>query len=350
MTTDEQRPMRIDTLGFLVDPFKQSSFTPTMTVKVPPIEAVHDAVHSGIVAMNLTLSAGADYQSTLDAIADYDAFIAANPGLLKKVLSTADLEAARLEGSVGLIYGTQNSAMIDDDLGRVAVFRERGMRVIQLTYNDQNQVGSGSLAPTDDGLSEFGREYLEVLNANRVIVDLSHGSYRLTMDVARASTADRPPSITHTGCAALAPTPRNKIDEELRAIADLGGYVGIYTMPFLALGRSYDYDDLFAHVDHAVNVCGEDAIGIGTDQGICDLGDMEIVKRDFAAQVRARQAAGISAPGEDPDILPYPLGFRGPEKYRDIERALQAGGYSSTRIEKIMGGNFADYAGRIWGE
>ncbi len=348
--TQTDRPLVIDSLGFLENPFDPTKMRANGIGARLSEEAIDSAVASGLVATNLTVASGADHEATVQAISELDDTVAASGGRLRKVLSTADIDAARAEGSVGIIYGFQNAAMVGDDLDRVAEYHRLGVRVIQLTYNVVNQFGSGSLAPEDTGLSELGLQLLERLNGQKLMVDLSHGSYNLTMDVARASTSERPPTITHTGCAALSATPRNKTDEELRAIAELGGYIGIYTMPFLAVGKAYGFADQAAHIAHAIDICGEDQVGIGTDQGLCDLGDMEVVRKNYHDQVLARREAGISAPGEDPEILPYPDGFIAPEKYRQIERALREAGFSSSRIEKVLGENFKRYAARIWGE
>lgn len=348
--TSTDRPLVIDSLGFLENPFDPTQMRANGIGARLSSDTIDSAVRSGLVATNLTVSAGEDYDSTVAAIAELDDTVAASGGRLRKVLSVADIDAARAEGSVGIIYGFQNAAMVGEDLSRVSTFHSLGVRVIQLTYNLQNQFGSGSLVAEDTGLTDLGAQLLDTLNEQKLIVDLSHGSYHLTMDVARASTSERPPSITHTGCAVLSATPRNKTDEELRAIADLGGYVGIYTMPFLAIGKAYSFADQVAHISHAIDICGEDLVGIGTDQGLCDLGDMEIVRKNYHDQVLERRAAGISAPGEDPAILPYPDGFSAPDKYRQLEQAMRDAGFSASRIEKVMGGNFRRYAAGIWGE
>src|SRR3546814_9557842 len=87
------------------------------------------------------------------------------------------------------------------------------------------------MAPQNRGLSPFGREVIERLNANHIMVDLSHSGERTCLEAAAHSS--RPISINHTGCRALVDLPRNKTDEELRLVASKGGFVGIYFMPFL---------------------------------------------------------------------------------------------------------------------
>src|SRR5204862_82401 len=145
--------------------------------------------------------------------------------------SAADIRRAKAEKKVGLLYGFQNCAMLGKDATRVDVFADLGVRVFQLTYNPANLLGDGSMAPENRGLTPFGREVIARLNDRRVMVDLSHSGERTCLDAARASRA--PISINHTGCRALTDLPRNKTDAELRLVAERGGFVGIYFMPFL---------------------------------------------------------------------------------------------------------------------
>src|SRR5690606_22596145 len=100
--------------------------------------------------------------------------------------------------------------------------------------------------------------------------------------------------ITHTGCAALADLPRNKTDTELRALADKGGVVGIYLMPFLRLKGQPGAADLIAHIDHAIRICGEDHVGIGSDGTISPIRFDDEFRRKHAEDVASRRARGIS--------------------------------------------------------
>ena len=101
------------------------------------------------------------------------------------------------------------------------------------------------------------------INRNNILLDLSHAGQRTQAEGIAASTA--PPAITHSGCRALTDHPRNTYDAEMRALAEKGGVFGIYLMPFIRVRGQPVQEDLLRHLDHAVNVCGEDHVGIGTD-------------------------------------------------------------------------------------
>jgi len=166
---------------------------------------MREAFASGLTAVNLTLGYVSGemepFEATIREIASTDADIRANPKDLLKVHTAADILRAKAEKKVGLIYGFQNAAMVGKDASRVDIFAGLGVRVIQLTYNPANQLGDGSVAPENRGLTAFGHEVVERLNANRVMVDLSHSGEHTCLDAARASK--QPISINHTGCRAL---------------------------------------------------------------------------------------------------------------------------------------------------
>jgi membrane dipeptidase len=313
--------------------------------------AVSDALASGLTAINVTLGyVSGDmepFEYTIAEIGEWDARLRANRDHLLKVHSTADILRARAERKIAVIYGFQNAAMVGNNPARIDTFANLGVRAIQLTYNPANQLGDGSMAPENRGLTPLGHQVVERLNANRVMVDLSHSGEKTCLDAAR--TSKQPISINHTGCRALNDVPRNKTDEELRLVATRGGFVGIYFMPFLNPSGHAKADDVVAHIEHAVDVCGEDHVGIGTDGTVTPIDDLEAYKAHLAAEIAARRAAGISAKGEGPDTFPFVVDLRGVGQFRELADRLQKRGYTTARIEKILGRNFLLYAREIWG-
>lgn len=342
-----KRRLIVNSLGELSDP----NFMGTDTDEMVSDRIIRDAMTSGTSALNLTLGYvsgdGDPFEQTVEEIGRWDAAIRARPESLMKIYSAEDIETAHRLGKIGVIFGFQNGVMIGDDVGRVDLFDNLGVRIIQLTYNILNQIGGGSLAPGDPGLTPFGHEVVARLNARRIIVDLSHSGRRTCLDAARTSTA--PIALSHTGCRALVDYPRNKTDEELRLVAEKGGYVGIYFMPFLAFERQITSADVIAHIEHAIDVCGEDCVGVGTDGPTTAIDDMARWTAAFAADIKRRQAAGISAPGERPDSYLFAIDMTGPDQFHILADKLRKRGHSSSRIDKILGLNFAHYARRVWG-
>jgi membrane dipeptidase len=337
----------VNALGGLGDPnLGSNALVPELTPRV-----LAEAHASGLTAVNITLGyvSGPDdpFEASVRDIAATDALVRGHAGDVMKILTAADIRRAKAERKIGLIYGFQNGAMMGKDAKRVDIFADLGVRVFQLTYNPANQLGDGSMAKENRGLTPFGREVVARLNACRVMVDLSHSGEQTCLEAARVSTA--PISINHTGCRAVTDLPRNKTDAELRLVAEKGGFVGIYFMPFLNASGHAHADDVVAHIDHAVKVCGEDHVGIGTDGSVTQIDDLQAYQAELAKEIAQRRAAGISAAGERPDTYPFVVDLRGPQQFHRLAQLLAQKGYSSGRIEKILGLNFLRYAQTVWG-
>ena len=309
-----------------------------------------DAREAGLTAINITLghvAGSADaFDATVADIGAWDAFIRARPDALLKVQAAADLDAARDEGRIGVVYGFQNTEMLGSRLERVALFANLGVRVVQLTYNGRNAVGDGATVVDDRGLSSFGLAVVERLQQERLLVDLSHSSEKTCLDALRA--ARRPLAITHSGCRAVAEHPRNKSDAELRLLADGGGVLGLYFMPYLRLWGQPMAEDLIAHLEHAIDVCGEDHVGLGTDGGTTLVDDMAAYRSMLMAETEMRRALGIAAPGESAGVALFLPDLCGPTQFSRLAALLAARGHGEARIDKILGGNFRRLMGEAW--
>ncbi|MEQ1907893.1 MAG: membrane dipeptidase [Vicinamibacterales bacterium] len=317
---------------------------------LPLRPAVHEAVRaSGITAVNLTVNAPptrdvSAYDATKARIGAWLREVGDHPEVFTLVRTTADISRAKADARLGIILGFQDGLPIEEDLATIGEFHALGVRVIQLTYNVGNKLGAGSLVSNDTGLTALGKEAVAALDHAGIVIDLSHCGARTTRDGVAASS--RPVSITHSGCSAIFAHPRNKDDATLRALADRGGVFGIYFMPFLSQSGAPTAEQVVAHVEHALRVCGEDHVGIGTDQGIVPLD----VSGDFAArfqQVSAqRSTAGIAAPRED--TIPYVPELNTPRKMELLAGRLRARGHSGRVIEKVLGGNWMRLFEDIW--
>lgn len=346
----------VNALGILDNPNAPHSWAaagklaPTSDDLTIDARTLADAHASGLTAVNITLGYTMGdmppYEHTLHEIEVWDALLRDHAADLVKVRTAEDIHRAQREGRVGIIYGFQNAVAIGDDLGRVETFHRLGVRVVQLTYNQANHIGDGSMAPGNRGLTAFGREVVEALNDSRIMVDLSHSGERTCLEATEVSR--QPVSINHTGCRALTDLPRNKTDEELRRVASRGGFVGIYFMPFLDLSGHARAQHVVEHIDHAVNICGEDHVGIGTDGPVTSIDDLDAYQELLAEQVARRREAGVGAAGERSDTLPFVVDLRGVDQFYELIRLLELRGYSSDRIDKIMGRNFVAYAERVW--
>jgi membrane dipeptidase len=286
------------------------------------------------------------FRSATEAIASWDSIIAFHGGLLAKVESAADIRAAREAGKLGLIYNFQDTTALEGDAERVDTFAALGVKVMQLTYNKRNLAGEGCLEPADAGLSDFGRAVIARIEAANVLLDLSHAGRRTIAEGIAASK--RPPAITHSGCRALVDLPRNTHDSEMRALADKGGVFGVYLMPFLTKGSQPVAEDLIRHLEHAVNVCGEDHVGIGTDNPLMGYVVNEETRKQHRENQAERTRRGIAAPGESPDVLLLVEGYNDIARYDSLAADLRRRGWSAARVEKVLGDNFVRLFGEVW--
>jgi membrane dipeptidase len=321
----------------------------TMNVSWPPrgplSEKQRTAIaSSGITAINVTVSADT-FEATARNIALWQGEADRYPALLSIVRRSDDIGRAKKDKTLGLVLGFQNTEMLERDPSRLEVFHRLGVRIIQLTYNDRNLLGDGCLEPGDAGLSAYGRQVVERMNALGIAVDLSHCGTRTTADGIAAST--RPPLITHSGCREVYRHPRSKEDRELKAMADKGGVIGIYFMPFIGPGPGAPtIEMLMRQIDHAVKVCGADHVGIGSDLSTTPIDETPEYLREHKAFVEGRAKRGIAAPDEmRPLFIPE---LNHPRRIEGVVRAMSQRKYPGSVIEKVIGGNFHRVFREIW--
>ena len=168
--------------------------------------AINDTHTSGTTAINVTLGyisgPEAPYEHTIKDIAEWDSIIREHHDDLTKVWSTRDILTAKRENKIGIIFGFQNAESVGNDTGRIKTFADLGVRIIQLTYNDRNQVGDGCAVPENSGLTQFGQEGGRGAEpSTRYWWDLSHSGEQTCLDAIKTSNA--PVTISHTGCRAI---------------------------------------------------------------------------------------------------------------------------------------------------
>lgn len=307
---------------------------------------------SGLSGTLLTIGRNAPgeaaFEETKKAIAFCTRKIAEHPDMFVLVGTAADLEHAKRGRRLGVVLRFQGAEPLGDQSDRVSLFRSLGVRVIQLTHQRRNRVGDGCMEPDDAGLSDFGRRVVERLNAEKVVVDLAHGSERTIAEGIRASKV--PVLVSHTGCRALADFPRNTSDENLRALADRGGVAGIILWPYLRTDRQPMAIDVVRHIEHAIKVCGEDHVGIGTDGGIAPVQRTPEYEKGNRGNIEAMIAAGALPQKKADGVYLFIPDLNVADRFDVLAGMLSARGHSDARIAKILGGNFARVFAEVWGE
>jgi membrane dipeptidase len=339
------RAIIIDALGGIGDPY-----SPDDQLRLSD-RAWSEMVATGVTLLRDTVfpvgnvaDPWGDYRKDIEAKHN---ILNANPDRLVLVRSAADILKAKREKKFAWLYGTQDTSMVGGDLDRLAQLKKDGVMTVQLTYNNGNLAGDGSLEPRDGGVTKLGKATIERIEAEKLLLDLSHGGARTMAEA--AAFAKRPLVISHTGARALVDHPRNTSDQTIKAIADKGGVVGVYFMPFLTLDSHPKGEDLLRHVEHVANVAGEDHVGIGTDNGVLPTTLDEATKEKLKQWQLDRIKQGIAAPGEAVGVYPMVEDYNSVDRYRRFAADLQKRGWSEARLEKLMGGNFLRVYREAWG-
>ena len=244
-----------------------------------------------------------------------------------KVSNAGEIEAAKQQGKVGF-FPTVEHLAIGNELQRVDVLYNAGIRLAGLTYRRRSYIGDGHVERNDGGLSVFGIEVIQRMNELGMVVDLSHASFRTAMDAIEFSQA--PVAFTHDGSYTLGQQQgggeyaagRLRKDEELVACARKGGIVGVTIQPSVI--RSWEISELsierlLDHYDYMVKLLGTDHVAIGTDSSI-----------------------GVKSSGSI-------SGLESPAEGKNIIRGLITRGYSDADIVKIAGGNALAFFRRVMG-
>ncbi|PWI33564.1 peptidase M19 [Vibrio albus] len=298
-----------------------------------------DMRKGGLTAANCTVSVWEGFQSTVNNIVEMNALIEANSDIVTKVHTTQDIRRAKAEGKTGVMMGFQNANAFEDQLGYVEVFKDLGVGVVQMCYNTQNLVGTGCYE-RDGGLSGFGHEVVAEMNRVGVMCDLSHVGEKTSKEVILAS--EKPVCYSHCLPSGLKDHPRNKSDEELKFIADHGGFVGVTMFaPFLKNGIHSTIEDYVEAIEYIFNLVGEDQIGIGTDftQGHGQP-FFEWLTHDKGY---ARRLTNFG------EII-NPEGIRTLGEFPNLTDALLRRGFTEPQVRKIMGENWLRVLGDVWGE
>ncbi|HJY87804.1 MAG TPA: dipeptidase [Candidatus Acidoferrales bacterium] len=275
------------------------------------------------------------FESTVNEIAKMQAKVARHADHLMIVRSFSDIEKAKREKKLGLLINVQNSACIERDLKRLDLFYDLGLRQVQLTFNWRNWVGDGCTERTQAGLSYFGVDMVQRMNELGMIVDVSHTGYQSTLDAVEVS--NKPIVFSHTNCKALCDHPRNKTDDQIRALARKGGVIGLSCFNWFVSDKPRStLDDLLDHFDHVARLVGPQSIGIGSDFSVTGWA---------GRQPDAEWEAHKSIYGErEWKVLkgrfpPYIDEVNNARRYRTIAEGLQKRGWKLDDIAGVLGRN-----------
>ncbi|MFC1595448.1 dipeptidase [Gemmatimonadota bacterium] len=301
-------------------------------------ESFRTARETGYTGIQTSLASG-NLQAALDELAEWNHRIQDEPDRLVRAVSAEDFIQAKQEGKLAVMLGFQNATMIENSIDNLETLYQQGTRWIQLTYNTRNLLGDGCTERTNAGLSDFGVAAVQRMNELGIIVDLSHCGRQTTNDGIQFSNPGA--CFTHTMCEALYPDhPRAKTDQQIRAMAEKGGVMGIIGLGYMIgpdPGGETTIETYVDHIDHAVNTGGIDHVGLASDYAIEGISPGATRENWYVPRLtRFPPSYEVRWPPWIPALEP-------PDRYKNVAHALDRRGYRTEQIEKILGLNWLRY-------
>jgi len=288
---------------------------------------------AGITAMNTTVvPPHADFMGTMRGLYLQFTYLDALPDTLLLVRSVEDIYSAKKTGRLGVMFGIQDGSPLEGDLTLLTILYQLGLRIMTLTYNERNLLGTGCVEPIDQGLTSFGRQVVRETDRLGIVLDCSHSSERTTLDAMEIKT--KPPIFSHSNPYSLTPSQRCITDDQIKAAAALDGVIGITVwspMAYSTPGQQPTLDDYLNRIDYVVDLVGIDHVGIGTDifEGHGSILWRATTKRRYPEVVGKFDRHNI-----------HVKGFESHLEIRNVAYGLKSRGYSDVDIRKVLGENF----------
>jgi membrane dipeptidase len=256
-------------------------------------------------------------------------------------VTAEDIRRAKRDDKVATIYGFQH-APIENDLNLLTTYYKLGLRVMQITYSERNQIGDGCYEIKDCGLSSFGIDVIEEMNRLGILIDLSHVGVKTTMEAIELSKD--PCCCTHSNPRSLCDKVRNKTDEQIHALAEKGGVMGLTFYTHLIRDDKLptmwgDYVDM---IEYVVDLVGIDHAGTGLDVAYGVTVDHPIYRQLLEKYSSHYVVQGYT----QPERLSWYMSEE--TNWMNVTRGLVARGYSDQEIQKILGLNFLRLFEKVW--
>ena len=241
-----------------------------------------------------------------------------------------EIKKANKAHKIAIVMGFEGGEPLGRELQNLRNFYRLGVRLIQLTWNYRNAIGDGVGERSGSGISPFGVEVIEEMNRLGMVIDLSHITAEGFMDALDVTKA--PVLVSHTACDYVNSHVRNLTDEQLQLVGETGGMVGIAFFPDFFSSNDTTLSMIIDHIDHAVEVIGPDAVGIGPDF------------IDYCQEVMCAEFRHVSTYGNN---LKYPGGAEDVRDLPNVTGALFERGYSEREVKGIMGENFLEFLSKV---
>jgi membrane dipeptidase len=296
-----------------------------------------DRARYGVTFTSITIASDElSVGDTVRWIAAARQYFASRAQKLVFVEKVADIRAAHAAGKIAVNLHFQGSNPLGGDLNLVEVYRRLGIGHLLLAYNYRNLAGDGCHEPNDAGLSAFGRELIAEMNRVGMAVDLTHTGTRTALDALAVST--QPVIISHSNSRGVWDHPRNIPDELAKAVAAMGGVIGVNGVGlFLSNARSdISAQAIARHINHYADLVGPDHVGLGLDS----VYDVKFYIENFARKNMEKYRTGGYFKGTPQfaqvAVIPQVAGL------------LLDSGWSVANVKGFLGENWLRVLERIW--
>ena len=294
---------------------------------------------SGMTAVHVTIAYWENTQETLDNIGQWHRYFRDHADLIMPVHQAADILEAKRQHKVGIIFGFQNCSPIEDDLKKVQSLHDLGVRIMQLSYNNQSLLATGCYEDKDAGITRFGREVIKEMNRVGMVIDMSHSAEQSTLEAIELS--ERPIAITHANPSFFHPALRNKSDAVLRALGQSGGMLGFSMYPFhLKNGGDCTLRDFCEMIAQTADLMGIDHVAIGSD--LCQNWDYKVLEWMRSGRWTAGVDYGEGS-AANADWPQQPSWFSCCGDIMNVAEGLRDIGFREEDVAKVMGRNWLHF-------
>ena len=302
-------------------------------------EIFEDLRDGGVTAVHATLVYWENTEESFERFEEWKNRFEENQDIICHAKTTKDILDAKANNKVAIIFGFQNSAPIENNISLLETFHEKGLRFMQLTYNNQTSLGGGCFEKNDSGVSRFGKEVIDEMNRLGIIIDLSHAGKKTCLDAIRLSS--KPVAISHANPIFFHDSIRNIEDEVLIALSKKKGFIGLSLYPYHLkdLGKC-KIEDFCLMIKQLINLIGIENIGIGSD--LCKNWPDEVVmwmrngKWNKKIDYGESTLKSIKWPEQ-------PSWFTKGSDLKNIYEALVLNGLKEEQALRILGKNWFDF-------
>jgi membrane dipeptidase len=313
-------------------------------------EQIQRTLAGGVNAINLTsVNPWDDFSASMSDLSRTLKVIAGAKDIAMIARTVGEIEAAKKQGKLAFILGTQGSTLVEKDLELLRMMQLTGFRIMQPTYMERNDLGSGVLGkPGDDGLTPLGHKWVELMNELNMLIDLSHVGYKTAADVLKASK--QPVIFSHANARALCDSLRNIPDELMVAAAKTGGTVGATLWPpMLRHDQRPTIADWADQIVYMINLVGADHVAFGSDLSEGRYRDDDHWQQSFGPKGMYPEVTAVLGPWFKFETR-ITEGYESMANTTRLPEALQRRQIKPDTIDKVMGGNLFRVYREVWGE